>query len=168
PLRRPLMSFMSRLLSGLLLFAALLASLVSTTIEYLPDWCAPKDSFGRRISLSAEQRRRDQLDHAMQAMRAREDDKRVVAEELINGEMSLFEAAAWFRLIHETPPAWSDPCHPCPRHDDGEHWCRLVIDYTDIKVRYEKSPSQADTLSHQWEAALRKQRERHGAVNLPG
>ncbi len=162
------MSFTSRLFSGFLLFAALLAILASMSIERLAEWYAPRDSFGNRISLLAEQRKRERLERALQATQERENNKEIVVEELINGEMNLFEAAAWFRLIHEAPQSWPDPCHPRPRHDDGERWCRLVINYTSNRVRYEQSASQADVLRQRWETALHEQLDHHGGVKLPG
>lgn len=162
------MSFMSRLFSGFLLFAAVMAILASMSVERIAEWCAPRDSFGNRISLWAEQRKREQLERALQATRERENSKAIVVEELLNGEMNLFEAAAWFRLLHEAPQSWPDPCHPRPGYDDGERWCRLVINYTGNRLRCEQSASQADALSQRWEAALQEQLEQHGRVNLPG
>lgn len=162
------MDFMSRLLNGFLLFTALAVSFVNLSAERLGEWWAPKDHFGDRHSLTAVRQKGEQLERERRAIRERNHSTEKIVEEMINGEMSLFEAAALFRSLHETPQLWRDPLRPCPRHDEGERWCHLVIDYADNKVRIEQSPRQADDLRHRLEAALQEQRDHHGGVKLPG
>lgn len=161
------MDSMSRLLSGFLLFGALLLGLASLSAEWLVEQCAPLDRFGNRISLLEEQRKGERLSRELHETLERIRTKETIIAELASGEMSLFEAAAWFRALYEDVGTWPNPCRPLPAYDEGEGWCRAVIAYAEIHLQDKQSPSQAGTVRQRLEAVLQEQLERHGAVKLP-
>ena len=86
---------------------------------------------------------------------------------LIRGEMTLLEAAALFRSLYEDPKAWHHPQLSRPSHEDGESWCRIVIEWTESKLRDEQSASQADAVRRRLEAELQHELASHGTVKLP-
>lgn len=161
------MNFMSRLLSGVLLCTALLLTVASLSAEWLIDLCAPLDPYGNRMDLFELQRKGEQLSHEVQVTIERVQTKDTIIEQLVSGEMTLIEAAAWFRSLHEDPRTWHNPRNPRPEHDEGERWCYVVMDYAGTKVQCERSESQADALRQRLEAELQELVECHGAVKLP-
>lgn len=161
------MNLMSRLFNGFVLFAALLLSTASLSADWLLDFFTPVDHFGNRLNLFELHRKGQQLTRELQTAWERVQTKSALAEQLQNGERSLFEAAAWFRLLHEDPRSWHDPRRPRPEYDEGERWCRVVIEYATDKVRFDQSDSRANALRQRLEAALQEQLDYHGEVKLP-
>jgi hypothetical protein len=157
---------MSRLLSGFFLLAALLLTFASLSGEWLFELCSPVDQFGNRISLFESRRKGEQLTRQVQSTAERTRMKDTVVESLLLGEMTLFEAAGWFRSLHEDPLSWHHPFRPRPAREDGETWCREVIAWAETKVRFEQSPSRADSLRLCLEDVLRERIESRGSVEL--
>lgn len=161
------MNVMSRLLSGLFVFAALLLTLTSLSVDWLIELYSPTDRFGNRISIIENQRKSEQLSHeialSMQRIRAKENATRAV----INGQTTLIEAASLFRSLHEDPRTWHDPLHPRPEFDDGESWCRHVILWVDTRLQREAPSSQGAAVRQRLKAELQKELQRHGRVTLP-
>jgi hypothetical protein len=54
-----------------------------------------------------------------------------------------------------------------PGYDDGERWCRLVIEWTEKHVRFRYSPNRAEVVCRRLERELREHLQRHGTVKLP-
>jgi hypothetical protein len=157
---------MSRSLLGLFILGIPLLGVASLSPEWLIDVCAPT-FHGERVSLFEERRRDEQLARERQAVTERLHIKGMVLEELLSGELTLFEAAAEFRSLDEAPRAWHNLDYPRPGHDDGERWCRLVIDWAEVDVRFSYSPTRADVVCRRLERELREHLQRHGTVKLP-
>jgi hypothetical protein len=94
--------------------------------------------------------------------------QRRVIGQLVDGRIDLFEAAAWFRYLNETPP-------DCPG-ESIEHWpgaspeeklCRQVIDYVRNDQRRLGSEGQADELARRLEQQLADALARPGGLVLP-
>jgi hypothetical protein len=71
-------------------------------------------------------------------------EKTEVIEELLRGELTLLEAAAWFRFLNDNPP--DCPCpfrEQFPGRSDGEKACRSVLRWltTTVCDRGEQKPS---------------------------
>jgi hypothetical protein len=96
-------------------FATCLATLAAIGCHASP----PPGEDGSGVTPPAEQSR------LLQARIAAKND---VAWRLLRGELSLVEAAAWFRYLNDQPPV--QPCdfrQQCPGSTDGEKACRHVI-----------------------------------------
>ncbi|HTU20863.1 MAG TPA: hypothetical protein VMG10_22615 [Gemmataceae bacterium] len=161
------MNALSRLLSGFLVFTAALLIVISLSVDWLLEQYAPVDSFGNRISLFEAQRKSEQLSREIAASMERIRTKETVVGAVINGEMSLFEAAACFRSLHEDIRTWHDPLYPRPELDDGEKWCRQVINWVATRSRRGPTASQAMAAHQRLEEELREEMQRHGWVKLP-
>lgn len=157
----------SRLLSSLTVLIALLLTFASLPSESLLDLWYTTDQFGNRISLLEAQRRGEQLSREVQATVARLAIKDRIAEALRSDKMTLIEAAACFRSLYEDPKSWHHPHRPCPSHDDGESWCREVIEWVYRSVRIEQSPDRASTMRQRLEEELQEELEYNGVVTLP-
>jgi hypothetical protein len=91
-----------------------------------------------------------------------------VIKQLLAGRISLFEAAAWFRWLNETPP-------DCPG-ESIEHWpgtspeeklCRQMIAWVRNDQRQFGDNSAADALADRLEMELEKALAGTGRVVLP-
>lgn len=161
------MSLISRMLSGFFVVSALLLTLASLSAEWVFEACTVTDSTGRRISLLDAHRQGEQLTRELQATLERTNTKEKIADMVIGDEMSLIEAAAWFRSLHDKRTSWDYLLRPGSGQNEGEGWCRIAIDYVDNKVRFEQSPSRADALRQRLEAELKEHLDCHGGVELP-
>jgi hypothetical protein len=160
------MTFLSRTHPGLFILAILLLCFGGLTPKRLVELCNPT-FLGERISLFEELHKGERLSREAQAENERSRIRGMVLEELIAGETTLFGAASWFRALYEEPQAWHNPDYPRPGHDDGERWCRLVIDWAQKHVRYIHSPDRAEVVCRGLERELREHQQRHGTVKLP-
>ncbi|HTU88592.1 MAG TPA: hypothetical protein VMF69_00710 [Gemmataceae bacterium] len=161
------MNLMSRMLSGLFALTALMLTVSSLPAESLLELFPMTDRFGRRMSLVETQRQGEQLSRLTQGVMERLCCKERISDALTSGEMPLIEAAACYRSLYEDSKAWHNFQRPCPKHDDGENWCREVILWTDMKIRIEQSPDKADALRQCLEAELQELLECHSTVGLP-
>ena len=161
------MNVMSRLLSGLFVLTALLLSLTSFSVDWILELYTPTDQFGNRISLFENQRKSEQLSREIAISMERIESKETVVEACINGEMSLCEAAADFRALHRDSRSWRDPLRPMPEFDDGESWCREVIHWAKLRIRFGRSESQADAVAQRLEEELQEEMDCEGRVSLP-
>jgi hypothetical protein len=99
--------------------------------------------------------------------------KRVNAKErvvvaLVEGNLGLFEAAAWFRELNMWPPEHADMYwHMLPGHCDEEKLCRQVIQWARIRLEDMVTASQAQARLQALEAELAEHIARHGKVVLP-
>lgn len=161
------MNFLSRVLSGFFVASALFLTIASLSAEWVFDACTITDSCGNRISLLDAHRRGERLNLELQATLERIAVKEQIAGMVAEDEMSLIEAAAWFRSLHEKHGAKVNMlCHN-PSLSAGENWCREVIAYAENKVLYQKSPSRADAIKQRLEAELQEILDCGGGVVLP-
>ncbi|SRR5579883_451434 len=161
------MDFMSRMLSGLFLFTALLLTLASFSVEWLFENCAITDQHGNRVSVFDLQHKGDQITREVQTSLERLHSKETVVGALIRGEKTLLEAAAVFRSLYDDPKSWHYPLLSRPSREDGESWCRVVIEWTESKLHDEQSSSRADAVRQRLEAELQRELASQGTVKLP-
>lgn len=161
------MNLMGRVLSGFFVASALLLTIASLSAEWVFDACTITDSCGNRISLLDAHRRGERLNCELQAIMERIGVKEKIVGMLAEDEMSLIEAAAWFRSLQENRGSQVNLlCHK-PGQSEGEGWCREVISYAENKVLHEKSPDRANALRQRLEAELQELLDCRGGVVLP-
>jgi hypothetical protein len=91
-----------------------------------------------------------------------------VIDQLANGRMGLFEAAAWFRWLNENPPdCLGEPIKGWPGASPEEKLCRQVISAVRIVNRRVGADSQANELAERLEMELADALARKGGVVLP-
>lgn len=161
------MNLVGRLFNGFFVLIALLWTFTNLTAEQLSEWFALTDSTGIRVSLRETRRKAEQLKLQNQSIAERECCKQRIAEALNNGQLPLVEAAACYRSLYEAPKSWRNPNRPRPQHDDGESWCREVIEWTERDSLFDHSPGHADALHQRLEEELQEQLESNGVVILP-
>jgi hypothetical protein len=161
------MNLINRSFSSLVVFTALLLTFCSLAVEWLFELYPTTDQNGNRVTLFDLHRKGDQITRDVQTSIEHVHSKEMAADALFRGEITLFDAAVLFRSLYEDPKSWYDPQRSRPRRDDGEGWCRLVIEWTETRIRDEQSPSQADALRQRLEAELQRQLACHGSVKLP-
>ncbi|MFO0878783.1 MAG: hypothetical protein U0840_15685 [Gemmataceae bacterium] len=93
--------------------------------------------------------------------------KTAIVDKLVAGELTLFEAAAWFRTLdRETDPNPQLPCK-APVQDPNLQLCRHVIVWVEGHLGSGESSSQASTWVERLEHELQDHLARHGRVILP-
>ena len=106
-------------------------------------------------------------DWKLPAIARRIQEKDRIAGKLIDGRLTLFEAAARFGRLNAEPPA--PPLALSlfyPSDSEEERLCRQVIGWASRKL--EKSePGRATDFAGACEEELRRHKERHGTVVLP-
>jgi hypothetical protein len=129
------------------------------------DWQAVADA---RRETEAQERRSEDLGQRQEVTRRRIEAKQAVTRQLVDGRLTLLEAAAWFRYLNENPSDCQDPYrYTWPGDSDGEKLCRQVIGWAEVEVRERSSPSQADEKTRLLEAELGGHLARDGTVRLP-
>ncbi len=104
-------------------------------------------------------------DWKLRAVGRRIQEKERIAGELIDGRLTLFEAAARFRRLNAEPPAAPPPLS-YPGDSEEERLCRQVIRWASHRLQ-ERDPGRANDRAAAWEEELRRHKERHGTVVLP-
>lgn len=160
------MDFMRRTLNGLFVLTVLFSVAFSLSVDWLLE-VSPLDSSGNGLSFLESQRKSERLARELQDTTERTRVKESVTESVLADEMTLVEAASWFRSLYRDPCGWHNPNRPCPEYEDAEAWCREVMEWLESKVLHEHSPSQAEAMHQRWENELRKQRERSEGLQLP-
>jgi hypothetical protein len=161
------MGLSSRLLTGFLIGSALLLTFASLSAEWVLEASTVTDSTGQRISLWEAYRQGQRLSRAVQETKERTAAKERIADMVAGNEITLIEAAAWFRALHRTPDSWNNIMCPRPGEQEGKEWCCLVITYVEMKTRNEQSVSQAEFVKQRLQADLQEQLDRHGNIELP-
>jgi hypothetical protein len=112
-------------------------------------------------------RREEQLDQQLRAIHARITAKGEAAWGLIEGRLTLLEAAARFREANEATGdrfgaywRWAD-------RPEGERLCRQVIEWVDAELRTAGAPVGDRVLVGRLEAELAEHLGRYGTVELP-
>jgi hypothetical protein len=147
----------------ILILVALAAALLQ------PRWARDLglESPSRTTTMSGRLRPVGDDDWKLRAIKRRIQEKERLAGELIDGRLTLFEAAALFRRLNDAPPKCALPPAPdCPGDSEEERLCRQVIGWA--WHRLEKcDPGRANDLAGACEEELRRHKERHGRVVLP-
>jgi hypothetical protein len=92
--------------------------------------------------------------------------KAEVIQRLLDGRITLPEAAAWFKSLNRPGRNGLDLLAGYPGASEGERLCRQVIAWA--KARAEtQSYSEAEVVGQRLEAELRARLERDGEVRLP-
>jgi hypothetical protein len=90
-------------------------------------------------------------------------------EQLAAGEMTLFEAAAWFMHWNQNPPGFPLVHNRAfPGESPEEKVCRQVLSWAQAHMRRTMPPSQAEEAICRLEAELADHIATHGRVILPG
>ena len=161
------MTSIGRLAGTVAVLVAVVLSFSRLPSEWLCELMQPTDACGERISLAAEHERTAALDRQMKGIAERTGCKEQVMARLVAGELTLFEAAAWFARLAETYPESGDFHRLHPGSSDGEKWCREVISWAHTKVSWEHSAAEADRLCERLEAELQERLDGYGTVELP-
>jgi hypothetical protein len=99
--------------------------------------------------------------------RQRIEAKRRVVSQVMAGELTLFEAGAWFRFLNETPPGFTCECRHVPGDSEEEKACRQVILWAEDELRWRGLLESAADLSARLEKQLAAHQAEHGRVVLP-
>jgi hypothetical protein len=148
----------------MLLFVALIAAL------FQPEWGRDLGLDMLRATLLVnDQPCSDQqlaeMERCHQALDRRINKKICVTVKLLDGRITLFEAAALFRRLNEEYPRF--PPDPGFKGDtEEERLCQQVITwaYGQMRIRY---PEMADEFEARLKAELRWHKDQHGTVVLP-
>ena len=160
------MNITCRILLGLGLTGALAAALV-----YF--WAAgptpPAPPTGPDdIRSPEEERRKARLDLYRARLFRSMEIKRLVAEELIDGRLTLFQAVFRFQRSEEGLPAAAWRLRVLrlqfPGNTDAERWCRKVIHY--LRATWPES-ARASRAARRLEEELDRHLRRYGTVRLP-
>jgi hypothetical protein len=160
------MDLISGALRGFIVFTVLLTC-ISLSVDSLLEGGFLSDSFDDCISLLEAQSKGEQIIREAATTTRRLHAKAEIAEALQNGDMTLIDAAAYFRWLHEDPKTWHYPDRPRPEPQDTEGWCREVIEWTARYLSFGPPPNQTDGLRPRLEAELQTQLGGHGTVTLP-
>ena len=87
-----------------------------------------------------------------------------VVKELLDGRLTLFEAAAFFRRLNEAPPRAAGL--DFPGDSDEERLCRQVIQWVRA-ITAKGSLDATDGSTARFEEELSRHKQRHGRVILP-
>jgi hypothetical protein len=111
----------------------------------------------------------DEAKRTVRAIDRRVQEKDRVAGELVDGRLTLFEAAAHFRRLNDGGPKPAAPAALVyPGDSEEECLCRQVIAYArPLLNRHPADTREADEFVARCEEELRRHKERHGAVVLP-
>lgn len=91
-----------------------------------------------------------------------------IIEKLLAGELTLFEAGAWFRYLNSEPKStpnfhWEN----LPGNDSNEKICRQVITWTEGRMRHQAPASEIAEVLRRLEEELCRHIADNGKVILP-
>jgi hypothetical protein len=161
------MNIISRILLGLGVTSALAAALSYfwTAGPILP---APPPGPEDSRSQEREERRRARLDLYRARLFRSMEIKRQVAEELLDGRITLFQAVVQFQRVEQGLPAEAARLRALramfPGSSDAERWCRKVIRY--LRATWPET-TRASCVALSLEGELDRHLRRYGTVRLP-
>jgi hypothetical protein len=155
----------TRHLMSLSLLLAVLAGARTQWFDALTgSWAALAEA--RQVS-ERERQRLQQLESKDGVAVRRMELKNVVVRQLIAGDLTLAEAAAWFKYVNERPRGGEDRYRErFPAATAEEAACRQVISWVRAEL-HATAPSQAEALVRRLEAELQGHLECEGKVELP-
>jgi hypothetical protein len=161
------MTAATRLLVCLVVLSAGLAGIASDG----PTWLAFLGVRGHQQGNSAaasQQQASRRLDEQRMVVAQRLKAKERITRSLLEREMTLFEAAAWFGYLNDTPPDCPDRHWKTYRGGcAGEKLCRQVMAWVAGYARQKMVPSQAEARMQELEQDLQCHIAGHGQVQLP-
>ena len=159
------MSPWTRHLMSLSLLLAVLGGAWSQCFDSLSaSWAALSEA--RQVS-ERERQRSERLGPQGPAVARRLAVKSAVVRQLIDGELTLREAAAWFQYVNEWPQGCESRYRDFyPAASAEESACRQVICWVKSELNV-SSPSRAEEVVRRLEAELQGQLECDGKVELP-
>lgn len=105
-----------------------------------------------------------QLAISRQRLKAKEE----VVYRTVDGELTLFEAAAWFRFLNENPSDCQEAYREtCLGKSDEEKLCRQVISWVGESLRHRGLASRAEQETRRLEQILAQHLGKSGTVKLP-
>lgn len=150
----------SRIMLALIAVAALLA--VGTI--YHPEWftgLSARDRFAAQLPLMATPSQHSEV------TQRRIQIKTVVIDQLLRGELGLFQAAQQFSIHNMHPQGMEDlSWKKLPGKDDGEKLCRQVLIWAESEMTSRYSHSQSQLEMERLEQELAQHIARHGSVQL--
>lgn len=161
------MNVTSRMLGSIGVLTALILTSISLPADWLVKLGLRIGQFDEIQSLLEAQQKGEKLMSEARFSYERVFAKGRIAEALYNREMTLLEAAACFRELHEDLRSWHHPLRPRPQHRDGEAWCHEVIEWSENYISDDLSPSQAELLRQRLETELQIHLISHNSVTLP-
>jgi len=148
-----------RFLFSLVLLTASLAGASSH-----PNWLQAFGRPGDRQQLEEEIQRQAVIEWRGEVVRRRLAAKRMVARQLIEGQITLFQAAAHFGYLNSMPEDCPNPeSSEFLGHSPGEKLCREVLGWAKKEVRPHWS-AEAHSLIDQFEAELQAHLAANGGV----
>jgi hypothetical protein len=90
-----------------------------------------------------------------------------VIDRLLEGQMRLVEAAAWFRRFNENPPEHRVNYRHWPGDSDGERLCRQVLDWVSGRLQSRGMQGQLEAVLGTLKAELTRLLEADGTIELP-
>lgn len=149
----------SRLLTALVLIAGLMA----VAVVFRPDWVgAPRAAASPGASSLI-----TGPDERLMALAKRMRSKAQVVWQLLDGDLSLFDAAAAFRFLNDYPTTLKDNSwHRLPGKSDGEKLCRQVISWAESHLLLKRGEAEVADLVSRWERELEEHIARNGTVDL--
>jgi hypothetical protein len=148
--------------------------LLAVGAYYTWDGCTAPLDFAERdpdtdMMADRERQRRGQLDGICQQVQRRTKARDRVVTDLIEKRITLFEAAAHFRVLDATLPGqlmfthWLRKVYP--GRSDEERLCNRVIDFA--RRTLADQPRQAAVVVERLQAQLRQHLEAHSSIDLP-
>jgi hypothetical protein len=112
-------------------------------------------------------KREREFEQRAQALTKRLAVKDKCVRELIDGRITLFEAAAQFRRVNEENPVALEI--PAPVDESPEEWaCRQVIQWVCVSAQIQRATASEDLVDQLEKDLWRHKQQHNGAVVLPG
>jgi hypothetical protein len=154
----------TRLLAGLVGLVVCLLSLDRAPSSLDTPVGLPREE---TTTLRVEHQRSEELSSRREVSLLRIKAKRQVVHQVVAGELTLFEAAAWFRFINDTPPEFSYGWVSGPGASKEEKACRQVIGWVEEELLVMGLPDRSAGLSDRFTKQLEAHLAEHGRVILP-
>jgi hypothetical protein len=148
------------------IFALLgLACLLAAVMALRPGWLVPQpDPPARRPGIELVH----PPDARLELLARRREFKAEVVLRLLDGNLTLVEAAGRFRRLNTSPPGVEDVSWKSqPGADDGERLCNQVIVWASVELDRTHTPSEAAARVAALSRELHDHVARHGGVQLP-
>jgi hypothetical protein len=115
----------------------------------------------------SEQARQAELARHFEIVNRRIRAKVMIVREVVAGQLSLLEAAAWFRDVNAADPDYA--CIQClfPGKTEPERLCRQVLSWARGELN-DRPTSQAETIQQALEEEFEKLQKRPGGIHFPG
>jgi hypothetical protein len=127
-----------------------------------------QETFEGRQQVLRETERAGRLERINRVTQQRLKAKQSLIRQLIDREITLFEAAAWFRWLNENPADYQDRYRETyPGLNDEEKACRQVIGWVQVELKARGFDSRGEQEQAQLEVLLSEHIARHGRVVLP-